>query len=93
MRTNLEPRSAARLWPDEPADEVSVHIAAILEGEPLSTLPLTLFVAEREGTLIGFVEVGLRSHAEGWPECGWDLRPVKLTHPIQQALHAVRCAR
>lgn len=55
----------AALWPDEPVAEVEPHIAALLAGEPWSTLPLVLFVAERAGALIGFVEVGLRSHAEG----------------------------
>jgi GNAT superfamily N-acetyltransferase len=38
---------------------------AILDGAAPSTLPLTLFVAERDGSVIGFVEVGLRSHADG----------------------------
>jgi aminoglycoside 6'-N-acetyltransferase I len=53
------------LWPDEPPDEHTVHIRGILRGKPRSTLPLTLFVAEIDERLVGFIEVGLRSHANG----------------------------
>ena len=53
------------LWTDEPPEEVRPHVASILAGTPRSTLPLTTFVAEHEESLVGFVEVGLRSHAEG----------------------------
>jgi len=41
------------------------HAAAIVSGAPPSTLPLVILVAESEGQVIGFVEVGLRSHADG----------------------------
>lgn len=62
-------RMCVALWPDEPAEEVEPHIASILSGKPWSTLPLVIFVAEqvagRDAELIGFIEVGLRSHAEG----------------------------
>jgi aminoglycoside 6'-N-acetyltransferase I len=30
-----------------------------------STLPLRVFVAEADGKVVGFIEVGLRSHADG----------------------------
>jgi aminoglycoside 6'-N-acetyltransferase I len=53
------------LWPDEPTRAHAAHIRGILTGKPRSTLPLVLFVAEVEGRLVGFVEVGLRSHANG----------------------------
>jgi aminoglycoside 6'-N-acetyltransferase I len=56
---------ARALWPDEPAADHRRHMAAILRGAPPSTLPLTLFVAEEEGRLVGFLEIGLRSHADG----------------------------
>ncbi len=46
--------------------------AAILAGTPPSTMPLVVFVAEIEGNVVGFVEVGLRSHADGCDP----LRPV-----------------
>ena len=32
---------------------------------PPSTLPLLVFVAEADGKVVGFIEVGLRSHADG----------------------------
>ena len=56
---------ALALWPDAPAAEHREHAAAILSGEPPSTLPLTLIVAEVERVVVGFIEVGLRSHADG----------------------------
>jgi aminoglycoside 6'-N-acetyltransferase I len=58
-------RLCAALWPDEPVSEHREHAASILSGKPASTLPLALYVAEREGHVIGFIEVGLRSHADG----------------------------
>jgi aminoglycoside 6'-N-acetyltransferase I len=60
------------LWPDEPAREHARHIHGLLRGTARTTLPLTLFVAETGEGPIGFVEVGLRSHANG---CD-GLRPV-----------------
>ena len=56
---------SAGLWPHEPVDGLEAHVAAILAGTPRSTLPLVLFVAEIDGDAVGFIEVGLRSHAEG----------------------------
>ena len=56
---------AAALWPDAPVGEHRDHAAAILAGKPPSTLPLVLFVAEIAGEVVGFVEIGLRSHADG----------------------------
>jgi aminoglycoside 6'-N-acetyltransferase I len=56
---------AATLWPDGTTESHAEHFALILRGEPPSTLPLLLFVAEVEGDLAGFLEVGLRSHADG----------------------------
>jgi aminoglycoside 6'-N-acetyltransferase I len=53
------------LWPDAPRVEHRDHAAAVLSGEPPSTLPLVFFVAEFEGKVVGLVEVGLRSHADG----------------------------
>jgi aminoglycoside 6'-N-acetyltransferase I len=56
---------ASALWPREPVRGHRVHMRAILIGAPPSTLPLTLFVAERHRAIVGFLEVGLRSHADG----------------------------
>ncbi|MDX1389162.1 MAG: GNAT family N-acetyltransferase [Acidobacteriota bacterium] len=54
-----------RLWPGSPEGEHETEVRAILDGTPRSTLPLTLIVAEVEGEVVGVVEVGLRSHADG----------------------------
>jgi aminoglycoside 6'-N-acetyltransferase I len=58
---------ATLLWPDTPAEEHREHARAIIDGAPPSTLPLVLFVAVAEdgGRVVGFIEVGLRSHADG----------------------------
>ncbi len=48
----------ARLWPDEDPEELAGELADIRE---------TVFVAEAEGALIGFIEIGVRSYAEGGP--------------------------
>jgi aminoglycoside 6'-N-acetyltransferase I len=58
---------AAELWPDEPTRAHRSHMRAVLAGKPPSTLPLIVLVAEvgRPPRIIGFIEVGLRSHADG----------------------------
>ena len=54
------------LWPDVGREENVRELTAILRGESIGTLPLVIFVAEgNEGALLGFIEVGLRSHADG----------------------------
>ena len=52
------------LWPDGPVEEHASELAPILRGTSPSTLPYAIFVAEDDGRIIGFAEVGLRSHAE-----------------------------
>lgn len=52
------------LWPDAPLTEHQEEARAILAGAPPSTLPLVVFVAEAGG-IVAFIEVGLRSHADG----------------------------
>jgi aminoglycoside 6'-N-acetyltransferase I len=54
-----------QLWPDGGFAEHRAHAAAIVAGTPPSTLPLALFVALHGERVVGFVEVGLRSHANG----------------------------
>jgi aminoglycoside 6'-N-acetyltransferase I len=62
-------RLRALLWPDMVAAENVDEVRGILAGVPRSTLPLTVFVAQKEdGTVIGFAEAGLRSHADGCDE-------------------------
>jgi aminoglycoside 6'-N-acetyltransferase I len=54
------------LWPESSAGEHARELAPILNGEISSTLPLTILVAmAKDRTLTGFLEVGLRSHADG----------------------------
>jgi aminoglycoside 6'-N-acetyltransferase I len=64
---DLEQVTALRtaLWPEGTADEHRAEARAILSGTPPSTLPLAILVAEDRETLAAFVEVGLRSHADG----------------------------
>jgi len=59
-------RMRVALWPDSSAEEHATELTAIFEGKPLVTLPLINLVAEAsDGTLVGFLEVDLRSHADG----------------------------
>ena len=53
------------LWPDGRLAEYQEEARAILAGSPPSTLPLVVFVADVDGVVVGFIEVGLRSHADG----------------------------
>jgi aminoglycoside 6'-N-acetyltransferase I len=54
------------LWPDLSVDEDRQELDSALSGKPMGTMPLTILVAETgDGDLVGFVEVGLRSHADG----------------------------
>jgi aminoglycoside 6'-N-acetyltransferase I len=54
------------LWPELSIDEDRQELDAALSGKPMGTMPLTILVAETgDGDLVGFVEVGLRSHADG----------------------------
>ena len=53
------------LWPEGPVEEHSRELEAILSRNPPSTLSLVVFVAEAsDKSLLGFLEVGLRSHAD-----------------------------
>jgi aminoglycoside 6'-N-acetyltransferase I len=54
------------LWPKLSVDEDRQELDAVLTGKRLGTMPLSILVAETvHGNLIGFLEVGLRSHADG----------------------------
>jgi aminoglycoside 6'-N-acetyltransferase I len=86
---------SAALWPDAPATEHREHAAAILAGRPPGTLPLVIFVAEVDADIVGFLEVGLRSHADGCDERhpvgfveGWYVRPEFQRRAIGRALMA-----
>jgi aminoglycoside 6'-N-acetyltransferase I len=59
-------RLRAALWPESSAEEHSKELLDIIEGQGFGTMPLIELVAEDgSGMLVGFVEVGLRSHADG----------------------------
>jgi len=52
------------LWPNASADELARELIRILEGK--ATLPLIVLVAEAsDRTIVGFLEIDLRSHADG----------------------------
>src|SRR5215472_4498975 len=54
------------LWPKTCAAEHARELEPILAGDTPGTMPLINFVAETaDGTLTGFAEVDLRSHADG----------------------------
>jgi aminoglycoside 6'-N-acetyltransferase I len=54
------------LWPESGVAEHFAELQRVLGGESLATLPLVIFVAEdSQGALCGFLEAGLRSHADG----------------------------
>jgi len=54
------------LWPTTSAEEHARELVQILEGKAVVTMPLIVLVAEAsDRTLAGFLEVDLRSHADG----------------------------
>jgi len=54
------------LWPETPSEEHVVEIDTALHTGLTGTLPIAIFVSVNdEGTLTGFLQVGLRSHADG----------------------------
>jgi aminoglycoside 6'-N-acetyltransferase I len=54
------------LWPKTSAEAHARELALTLEGKPPVTMALIIFVAETiDRTLVGFIEVDLRSHADG----------------------------
>ena len=56
----------ALLWPDSPIEEHSRELDAILHTGMYGTLPMAIFASQAENeALSGFIEVGLRSHADG----------------------------
>jgi aminoglycoside 6'-N-acetyltransferase I len=68
--SDLDQLAALReaLWPKSSAEEHAQELRLILAGKSASvlTMPLSIFVAEEtDGTLVGFLEVDLRSHADG----------------------------
>ena len=59
-------RMREALWPNSSAEEHLREVIEILAGKALLTMPLVILVAEASNrTLVGFLEVDLRSHADG----------------------------
>ena len=55
----------AALWLESSVEEHARELELILAGKGPGTLPLVIFVAEdSKGSLVGFLECGLRSHAD-----------------------------
>lgn len=83
----------AALWPDEPLIEHKAHVASIFSGKPASTMALVIMVAEVDADVVGFIEVGLRSHADGCDERhpvafieGWYVKPKHQRRAVGRAL-------
>ena len=56
----------ALLWPDAPIEEHRKELIRTLRTGMYGILPMAIFVSQAEDeTLTGFIEVGLRSHADG----------------------------
>jgi aminoglycoside 6'-N-acetyltransferase I len=54
------------LWPDDTQRNHASAARRLLNGRRSGTLPEAVFVAEAtDGAVIGFAEVGLRSHVDG----------------------------
>jgi aminoglycoside 6'-N-acetyltransferase I len=53
------------LWPDATVDEHRIDVESALLSGMYGTMPAVTFVAEDDGGVIGFVQVALRSHADG----------------------------
>lgn len=66
---DLDPLVAMHLllWPESSHEEESHQVQTLLSTGMSGTLPAAILVAQDgEGSLIGFLEVGLRSHADGY---------------------------
>jgi aminoglycoside 6'-N-acetyltransferase I len=53
------------LWPKSSVEEHARELADLLEGKTPGTMPLIILVAEASDVLVGFLEIDLRSHADG----------------------------
>src|SRR5436305_1243865 len=55
----------SRLWPKASVSEHAEELATLLAGKFPGTLPDVVFLAEELGRIVGFIDVDLRSHADG----------------------------
>jgi aminoglycoside 6'-N-acetyltransferase I len=59
-------RMCELLWPESPREEHRNEVEIILHSGRYGTLPMAILVSQNDsGALTGFLEVGLRSHADG----------------------------
>lgn len=59
-------RMRSALWPDATIEEHAREAHEMLDGKGYGSMPCATFVAEAEdGAIVGFLEAGLRSHADG----------------------------
>jgi aminoglycoside 6'-N-acetyltransferase I len=85
-----EPRDVAQLasmchllWPDDSIEEHTHELLSVFNGPAPGNLPSIFLVAQQPGgEIVGFVEVGLRSHADGCDPSqpvgyleGWYVKP------------------
>ncbi len=84
----------ALLWPDSSMEEHHKELDSVLRSHMNGTLPMTILVSQDEGgALTGFIEVGLRSHADGCDPArpvgfveGWFVNEASRTQGIGGAL-------
>jgi aminoglycoside 6'-N-acetyltransferase I len=53
----------SKLWPDADPKELESELASLFALDP----PYTVYIAEEDGRQIGFIELWVRSYAEGGP--------------------------
>jgi aminoglycoside 6'-N-acetyltransferase I len=54
------------LWPDASVDDHARELGPLLAGKTPGTMPAIVLVAQApDGSIVGFIEAGLRSHADG----------------------------
>ncbi len=85
----------AALWPDGTVEQHDAELAAIFGAGVFSTMPYDILVAEFAGNVVGFLEVGLRSHADGCDAHhavafieGWYVEPHARRRGVGRALMA-----
>jgi aminoglycoside 6'-N-acetyltransferase I len=82
------------LWPESSMEDHRREVEAVLRSGRYGTLPIAILVSQGEaGTLTGFIEVGLRSHADGCDPAqpvgfveGWFVHEAFRKHGIGSAL-------
>lgn len=87
-------KMCALLWPDASVHEHGQEVALLLQSGMSGTLPAAIFVShEDDGALTGFLQVGLRSHADGCDTAqpvgfveGWFVHEPARRHGVGKAL-------